>query len=57
LALGLLVVGGLTYTAGALVYARDKGHWTAPLWHGCVLAGAVTHFLAVLVVLRAISFA
>ena len=57
LALALLVTGGLAYTAGALVYARDKGRWTAPVWHGCVLVGAVTHFLAVLVVLRAISFA
>jgi hemolysin III len=51
LALCLLVVGGLAYTAGAFVYARDRGCWTAPVWHGCVLAGAVTHFLAVLAVL------
>jgi hemolysin III len=51
LALVLLAVGGVLYTAGALVYARDRGRWTAPVWHGCVLAGAVTHFLAVLAVL------
>ena len=55
LALALLFAGGLAYTAGALVYARDKGPWTAPVWHGCVLAGAVTHFLAVLAVLLAAS--
>jgi hemolysin III len=52
-ALVLLAVGGLTYTAGAIVYARDRGRWTAPVWHGCVLAGAVTHFLAVLALLLA----
>lgn len=46
-ALALLVIGGLAYTAGAIVYARDRGRWTAPLWHSCVLAGSLAHFLAV----------
>lgn len=47
--LALLVCGGLVYTAGAIVYARDRGRWTAPIWHGCVLTGGLAHFLAVLV--------
>jgi len=46
-ALVLLVIGGLVYTAGAIVYARDSGRWTAPVWHSCVLAGSLAHFLAV----------
>jgi hemolysin III len=46
--LALLMLGGLVYTAGAIVYARDRGRWTAPIWHSCVLAGALAHFLAVL---------
>jgi hemolysin III len=47
--LALLLFGGLVYTAGAIVYARDRGRWTAPIWHCCVLIGGVAHFLAVLV--------
>ncbi len=42
-----VVIGGLAYTAGAIVYARDSGRWTAPVWHSCVLAGSLAHFLAV----------
>jgi hemolysin III len=47
--LALLLFGGLVYTAGAIVYARDRGRWTAPIWHCCVLIGCLAHFLAVLV--------
>jgi hemolysin III len=47
--LALLAFGGFVYTAGAIVYARDRGRWTAPIWHCCVLIGGVAHFLAVLV--------
>jgi hemolysin III len=43
-----LVLGGVSYTLGAVIYARDIGHWTDPVWHSCVLAGIVAHFLAVL---------
>lgn len=46
-ALLLLIVGGVVYTAGAIVYARNRGGWTAPVWHSCVLAGSLAHFLAV----------
>jgi hemolysin III len=43
-----LALGGLVYTAGAAIYARDIGRWTDPVWHACVLAGIVTHFVAVI---------
>lgn len=46
-ALLLLIAGGVVYTAGAIVYARNRGGWTAPVWHSCVLAGSLAHFLAV----------
>ena len=44
----LLGIGGIAYTVGALIYARDIGRWTDPVWHSCVLAGNVMHFLAVI---------
>jgi hemolysin III len=53
LALAFLVIGGAAYTFGALVYVRDVGHWTDPIWHCCVLTGSLTHFIAVLVLLLA----
>lgn len=43
----LLAAGGLAYTVGAVIFARDIGRWTDPVWHSCVLAGIVAHFLAV----------
>jgi hemolysin III len=47
LSLALLALGGLAYTIGAIIYARDIGRWTDPVWHGCVLAGSLTQFFAV----------
>lgn len=42
-----LLVGGLVYTAGAVVFMFDTrlryGHF---VWHLCVLGGSVCHFLA-----------
>lgn len=49
--LGLLAIGGLSYTVGALLFARDIGRWTDPVWHGCVLGGSTTHFAAVVALL------
>src|SRR5216683_3162429 len=34
-----LTIGGVAYTVGAIIYARDIGRWTAAIWHGCVLTG------------------
>jgi hemolysin III len=42
-----LALGGVAYTVGALIYARDIGRWTDPVWHACVLAGSFSHFIAV----------
>src|SRR5260370_20678105 len=33
-ALVFLAIGGVAYTAGAVIYARDIGRWTAAVWHG-----------------------
>src|SRR3984893_7203352 len=40
LSLGLLAVGGLAYTVGAIIYARDIGRWTDPVWPSFVVGGA-----------------
>lgn len=48
-----LAIGGVAYTAGAIIYVRDIGHWTDPVWHGCVLTGSFTHFIAILALLLA----
>ena len=53
----LLAVGGLAYTAGAIVYAHDSSRWTAPVWHSCVLAGSLAHFLAVVALIVTASAA
>ncbi|TDQ83392.1 hemolysin III [Dongia mobilis] len=47
-ALVFLAVGGLAYTVGAVIYGRHIGNWTDPVWHGCVLAGSGSHYVAVL---------
>jgi hemolysin III len=48
-ALALLVLGGVFYTSGIIFYALDKkikhGHG---MWHLFVLAGSISHYLAVL---------
>ena len=49
-ALALLAAGGLAYTIGAIIYWRDIGEWTDPVWHGFVLAGKGAHFAAVLAI-------
>lgn len=43
-----LAVGGAAYSVGAIIYGRDIGNWTDPVWHACVLTGSGTHFVAVL---------
>jgi hemolysin III len=44
-----LVAGGLLYTGGVVFYVRDnKYRYAHALWHLCVLAGSMAHFLAIL---------
>lgn len=49
-ALIFLSIGGLAYTVGAVIYGRDIGNWTDPVWHGFVLTGSTTHYIAVVLV-------
>lgn len=50
-ALILLALGGLSYTLGALFYARRSLHFNHAIWHVFVLLGSTLHFFAVLRVL------
>jgi hemolysin III len=47
-ALVLLGLGGLAYTGGAVFYAWRGFPYHHAVWHLCVLAGTVSHFLCVL---------
>lgn len=49
IALGLLVAGGLIYTAGVFVFVRPRVKFRRAIWHGFVVAGAGVHWAAVLV--------
>lgn len=51
LSLWFMAAGAVSYTLGALLFAKDIGVWTDPVWHGFVLGGCVTHFIAVLILL------
>ena len=46
--LELLVLGGLTYTAGIIFYLWEKLPYSHAIWHLFVLAGSCFHFFAVL---------
>jgi hemolysin III len=48
-ALGLLVAGGLIYTAGVFVFINQRVKFRRAIWHGFVVAGAGTHWAAILV--------
>ncbi|MBV7379567.1 PAQR family membrane homeostasis protein TrhA [Maritimibacter dapengensis] len=50
-AMVLLVIGGVVYTIGTYFYHKALPYARA-IWHGHVLAAAVTHYAAVLMVLR-----
>jgi hemolysin III len=47
IALLLLLGGGLAYSCGAYVHARNRLPFHNVLWHGLVLLGAVLHWAAV----------
>jgi hemolysin III len=45
----LVVIGGLFYTLGSVFYIFDhKFRWAHALWHGFVLGGSISHYLAIL---------
>lgn len=44
----LLVIGGVAYTVGAIIYAiGDKVKYMHSIWHFFVLAGSILHFLCI----------
>jgi hemolysin III len=49
IALGLLVLGGLIYTAGVFVFISPQVKFRRAIWHGFVVTGATVHWAAVLV--------
>ena len=48
-ALGLLLLGGLIYTAGVFVFISPQVKFRRAIWHGFVVVGAGVHWAAVLV--------
>ncbi len=47
-ALALMAVGGVAYTAGIIFYAWQRLPYHHAIWHLFVLAGSITHFVAIL---------
>ncbi len=45
--LWLLVLGGLSYTVGAVFYAWDRLSFNHAIWHLFVLLGSILHFFSV----------
>jgi len=43
----LMIIGGVCYTGGIVLYALRRLPFNHALWHLAVIAGAVVHFLAV----------
>ena len=48
-ALGLLLLGGLIYTAGVFVFISPQVKFRRAIWHGFVVVGAGVHWAAILV--------
>jgi len=46
--LWLLLAGGLCYTGGAIFYMRKRMPFHHAVWHLFILAGSITHWLAIL---------
>jgi hemolysin III len=51
LAMSLVALGGVAFIVGAIIYWRDVGHWTDPVWHALVLVGCVAHYFAIVSIL------
>jgi hemolysin III len=47
-AVGMLVVAGVTYSGGVLLYLNHALPFRRALWHACVIIGAAGHYGAVL---------
>lgn len=49
LSLVFLGLGALTYSIGAVIFARNKSRWADPIWHASVLIASVFHFVAIMI--------
>lgn len=49
LAIGLLVMAGVVYSGGVLLYLNHALPFRRALWHACVILGAAGHYGAVLI--------
>lgn len=49
--LTMIIIGGVLYTAGALFYLWEKLYYHHVIWHLFVLAAAVCHYVAVLLMI------
>lgn len=45
--LGWIFIGGLCYTLGILFYRKIRFPYHHLVWHLCVIAGSISHFMAV----------
>ncbi|MGD9980829.1 MAG: hemolysin III family protein [Hyphomonadaceae bacterium] len=48
LAIAMLMVAGITYSGGVLLYLNHAIPFRRALWHACVILGAAGHYAAVL---------
>ena len=46
--LHMVVAGGIVYSVGTVFYLWDKYTYSHAIWHLCVLAAAICHFVAIL---------
>lgn len=46
--LEMVVAGGIIYSVGVIFYLRDKYTYSHAVWHLCVLAAAICHYVAIL---------
>ena len=46
--LHMVVAGGVVYSVGTVFYLWDKYTYSHAIWHLCVLAAAICHFVAIL---------
>ena len=53
--LGLILLGGLVYSVGVVFHLSERLRFQNAIWHGCVLAGAATHYVAVMISLLALA--
>ncbi len=47
-AFSMIILGGLTYSAGVIFYRREDWKFNHAIWHAFVLSAAAIHFLAIL---------